>query len=183
MSATATVTTGIPAGTWNVDPVHSTIEFQVRNMGIVTIKGFFEDFEGSFESDGEGVHARGVVRSASVNTRSEKRDQHLRAADFFDVDSHPEILFESSRIEASDDGLTVIGDLTIKGITREVAFRATVEGFTPDPWGGERVGIAAVGEVDRRDFGLNWDVKTPTGVPLASYDVKILVHLGVVKAS
>jgi polyisoprenoid-binding protein YceI len=183
MSATATATTQIPAGTWNVDPIHSTIEFQVRNMGIVTIKGYFEDFEGSFESDGEGVHVRGAARAASVNTRSEKRDQHLRAADFFDVASYPEILFESSRIEQTDDAFAVVGDLTIKGITREVAFRATVEGFTPDPWGGERLGIEAVAEVDRRDFGLNWDVKTPTGIPLASYDVKILIHLGAVKAS
>ena len=182
MTATATRFTQIPAGTWNVDPVHSTVEFQVRNMGIVTIKGFFEEFGGSFESDGEDVHVRGVATAASINTRSEKRDQHLRAADFFDVENHPEIRFESRNIERSEDAFTVTGDLTIKGITREVAFRATIEGFTPDPWGGERVGIEARGEVDRRDFGLNWDVKTPTGIPLASYNVKILIHVGAVRA-
>ncbi len=183
MTATSTTLTEIPTGTWNVDPVHSSVEFQVRNMGIVTIKGFFEEFEGSFESDGERVSARGTVQAASINTRSEKRDGHLRAADFFDVENHPNIAFQSSRIEPSGDHFDVTGELTIKGVTREVTFRATVEGTTSDPWGGERVGIEAVGQVDRRDFDLKWDVKTPAGAPLASYDVKILIHVGAVKAS
>lgn len=174
--------TEVPVGTWNVDPVHSSVEFQVRNMGIVTVKGFFPDFEGSLESDGEHVRARGSVKAATVTTRSEKRDQHLRAEEFFDVENHPEITFTSTNIEPAGDGYRVAGELTIKGITRQVEFDATVQGTASDPWGGERVGIEALGEVDRRDFDLNWDVKTPGGAPLASYEVKILLHIGAVKA-
>lgn len=174
---------GIPIGTWTVDPVHSSIEFQVRNMGIVTVKGFFTDFEGSLHSDGEQVQARGVVKGASVNTRSEKRDEHLRSPEFFDVENHPEIRFESTRFQLAGDGFDVTGELTIKGITREVTFNATFEGTTPDPWGGERIGVEASGLVDRRLFHLNWDVKTPTGIPLASYEIKIVIHVGAVKAS
>lgn len=183
MSATTDTPTEIPTGTWNLDPVHSSIEFQVRNMGIVTIKGYFEDFEGSLESDGESITATGLVKAASVDTRSEKRDEHLRADDFFDVEKHPEITFRSTRVEPAGDHVDVIGELTIKGHTQEVTFHARVEGTTPDPWGNERVGVSATGKVDRRDFDLNWDVKTPTGIPLASYEVKIALHLGAVKTS
>jgi polyisoprenoid-binding protein YceI len=174
--------TEVPVGTWNVDPVHSSVEFQVRNMGIVTINGFFPDFEGSLESRDGRLQASGSVKTATVTTRSEKRDEHLRADDFFDVESHPEITFSSTSIEPTGEGYKVVGELTIKGTTRQVEFDATVDGPTSDPWGGERVGIEAVGEVDRRDFGLNWDVKTPGGAPLASYQVKILLHLGAVHA-
>ena len=182
MSIASTASTQIPAGTWVVDPAHSSVEFQVRNMGIVTIKGFFEEFEGSFESDGETVSVSGAAKAASVNTRQEQRDEHLRSEDFFDVANHPEIQFRSTRVERSGDGFDVTGPLTIRGITRDVTFHASVQGTTPDPWGNERVGIEASGEIDRRDFGLNWDAATPSGAPLASYDVKILIHVGAVKS-
>ncbi len=182
MNATTESPIQIPTGTWNVDPVHSSVEFQVRNMGIVTINGYFEDFEGAFESNGDSVSAKGTVKAASVHTRSEKRDEHLRADDFFDVEKHPEITFRSTRVEPAGDHFHVTGDLTIKGQTHEVTFHATAEGTASDPWGNDRVGIAATGKVDRRDFDLNWDVKTPGGTPLASYEVKIALHLGAVKA-
>jgi polyisoprenoid-binding protein YceI len=96
------VSTAVPAGTWSVDPVHSSVEFQVRNMGIVWVKGVFTDFKGTVESTGEpgGVRASGTVEVASVDTRSEQRDQHLRGAEFFDVENHPQITFESTRIRA-----------------------------------------------------------------------------------
>jgi polyisoprenoid-binding protein YceI len=179
------IRTELPAGTWTVDPVHSCVEFQVRNMGIVTIKGFFSDFEGDIEL-GEGLqssHATGRVRTASVHTRSEKRDGHLRSPDFFDVDAYPEISFESTRIEPTgQDEFRVVGDLTIKGVTREITLDARLEGATEDPWGGERVGVRATGELDRRDFGLEWDVRTPTDVPLASHKVRIELDLGAVRA-
>jgi polyisoprenoid-binding protein YceI len=111
------VSTALPAGTWSVDPVHSSVEFQVRNMGIVWVKGLFTDFQGTVESTGEpgGVHASGTVEAASVDTRSEQRDQHLRGVEFFDVENHPQITFESMDIEPSGDGLRVVGNLTIKG--------------------------------------------------------------------
>jgi polyisoprenoid-binding protein YceI len=177
--------TALPAGTWTVDPVHSSVEFQVRNMGIVWIKGVFTDFTGTIESTGEpgGVRAGGSVEVASVDTRSEQRDQHLRSADFFDVENHPQIKFESTRIEPNDGGLRLVGNLTIKGITREVQLDATVQGTVDDPWGNQRVGVEATGALNRRDFELNWDGRTPSGAPLASDEVRLILHLGAVKSA
>ena len=175
---------GVPAGTWSVDPVHSTVEFQVRNMGIVWVRGLFTDFQGTVESTGEpgGVRASGTVEVASLDTRSEQRDQHLHGAEFFDLENHPRITFESTSIEARGDGLRVVGNLTIKGVTREVELDATVQGPVDDPWGNQRVGVEVTGTINRRDFGLNWDSRTPGGVPLASDDVRVILHLGAVKS-
>jgi polyisoprenoid-binding protein YceI len=175
----------IPAGTWATDPVHSTVEFRVRNMGIVTVSGHFPEFEGSVVSDGtlEGTRAEGTAEVASLSTRSEKRDEHLRADDFFAADEHPQIRFASSRFVQDGDRLKVVGDLTIKGTTKEVEFDVAPESDPiEDPWGSTRIGLELNGEVDRRDYGLNWDVATPAGVPLASYKVKLTLHLGLVKA-
>jgi polyisoprenoid-binding protein YceI len=179
------VPAALPAGTWSVDPVHSSVEFQVRNMGIVWVKGVFTDFTGTLESAGEpgGVRASGTVEAASVDTRSEQRDQHLRGAEFFDVENHPQITFESTRVEPNADGLRVMGNMTIKGITREVQLDATVQGTVDDPWGNQRVGVEATGTLNRRDFELNWDVRTPGGAQLASDDVRLILHLGAVKSA
>ena len=177
--------TALPSGTWNVDPVHSTVEFQVLNMGIVWVKGLFTDFKGTLESTGEpaGVRASGTIEVASLDTRSEQRDQHLRAAEFFDVENHPQITFESTRIEPSADRLRVVGNLTIKGITREVQLDATVHGTVDDPWGHQRAGVEATGTLNRRDFDVNWDVRTPGGTPLAGDEVRLILHLGAVKSA
>jgi polyisoprenoid-binding protein YceI len=183
MSTTAVdSTTVLPTGTWQVDPVHSSVEFQVRNMGLVTVKGFFSDFDGTLTVGKDGqAQAQGTVRAASVHSRSEKRDEHLRAPDFFDVESHPEIAFRSTSIEPDGDDFLVKGELTIKGIARPIELRAQLTGSGPDPWGGERVGLVAYGEVDRRDFDLRWDVRTPTDAPLAGHRVKIEAQIGAVK--
>lgn len=184
MAVTAEVATTIPAGTWKVDPVHSSIEFVVRNMGILDVPGHFAEFEGTLESDGtlEGTRAYGTVKAASVDTRSEQRDAHLRGPEFFAVDAHPDLSFRSRRIEPAEDGkLLVTGDLTIKGVTREVAFDAFVQGTVPDAWGNERVGVQAAGEINRRDFGLEWDQRGPTGAQMASDRVRITLRLGAIK--
>ena len=174
----------LPAGSWQIDPAHSSLEFQVRNMGLVTVKGFFADFDGSLEVADDGTaRIEPTPRAASIHTRSEKRDEHLRAPDFFDVERHSEIGFRVIGVEPDGDHLRVHGELTIKGITRPVELRAEITGSGPDPWGGERVGVAAYGEVDRRDFDLRWDVRTPAEVPLASHRVKIEANIGAVKQS
>jgi polyisoprenoid-binding protein YceI len=177
--------TSLPAGTWSVDPVHSSVEFQVRNMGIVWVRGLFTEFSGAFESTGEpgGLRASGTVEVASLDTRSEQRDEHLRGADFFDAENHPQITFESTRIEPGADGLRVFGNLTIKGVTREVQLDATIQGVVDDPWGKERVGVEATGTINRRDFDLTWDVRTPGGIPLASDEIRLILHLGAVKSA
>ena len=166
---------GVPAGTWSVDPVHSTVEFQARSMGIVWVRGLFADFQGTVESTGQprDVRASGTVEVASLDTRSAQRDQHLRGPEFFDLENHPRITFESTRTEPQGDGLRVVGNLTIRGVTREVELDATVQGPVGDPWGNERVGVEVAGTINRRDFGLNWDSRTPDGVPLAGDDVRL----------
>jgi polyisoprenoid-binding protein YceI len=178
------VSNAVPAGTWTVDPVHSSVEFQVRNMGIVWVRGLFTDFEGTVESTGEpgGVRASGTVDVASVDSRSEQRDQHIRSADFFDVENYPQIKFESTSIEPNDGGLRVVGNLTIKGITHEAQLDAEVQGTVDDPWGNQRVGIEVTGVINRRDFDLNWDNRTPSGAQLASDEVRLILHLGAVKS-
>ena len=184
-SPTTATTAGLPAGTWTADPVHSTVEFRVRNMGLVNVTGQFADFEGTIVSDGtlEGSRAEGSAEVASLSTRSEKRDGHLHADDFFHTEQHPQIRFRSTRFQSDDDGIKVVGDLTIKDRTHEVVFDVTPQVDAPieDPWGGTRIGVEATTEVDRRDFDLNWDVKTPAGIPLASYKVKLVLDLGLVK--
>jgi polyisoprenoid-binding protein YceI len=178
-------TAALPTGTWAIDPAHSTAEFRVRNMGIVTVTGQFADFEGTIVSDGtlEGSRAEGTVEVASLSTRSEKRDGHLHTDDFFATEQHPQIHFVSTRFQSDGDAIKVVGDLTIKGITREVVFDVTPQVDAPieDPWGGTRIGVEAKTEVDRRDYGLNWETNTPAGVPLASYKVKLALELGLVK--
>ena len=176
--------TVIPTGTWTIDPAHSTVEFSVRNMGIVNVKGHFSEFEGTLESggDADSLSARGSVKVASVSTRSEKRDGHLLAEDFFDAENHPEITFEATGIEPAGDHLRVVGDLTIKGTTREVELDAVVSGTVEDPWGGERIGLEVTGAINRLDYGLYWDVRTPGGDRLASDEVKITLQLGAVHA-
>jgi polyisoprenoid-binding protein YceI len=154
-------------------------------MGIVWVKGVFTAFTGTVESTGEPgcVRAGGTVEVAGVDTRSERRDQHLRSAEFFDIENHPQITFESTSIEPHADGLRVVGNLTIRGITREVQLDAAIQGTVEDPWGHQRAGIEATGTLNRRDFDLNWDVRTPGGVQLASDDVRLILHLGAVKSA
>jgi polyisoprenoid-binding protein YceI len=173
----------VPTGQWDVDPVHSSIEFHVTNMGLVNVKGFFGDFEGSLEAGEDGaLRGHGKVDVASVHTRSEKRDEHLRSPDFFDVENHPEATFESTRIESRGGGrYLVLGDLTIKGVTKQVELDAEIAGVVEDPWGGERVGVSATTNIDRRDFDLNWDQATPAGIPLASNRVTLEINLGAVR--
>jgi polyisoprenoid-binding protein YceI len=184
MSSTAT-STALAQGTWNVDPSHSSVEFQVKHMGIATVKGFFADFEGTLEVAEDGtIDARGKVNASSINTRAAQRDEHLRSEDFFHVEEHPEIRFHSKSVEQIDeDSYRIVGDLTIRGVTREAEFEAeadAAEGL--DPWGNTRVGLEVKGQIDREQFGLTWNQALETGGVLVGKKVKILLNLSAVKA-
>jgi polyisoprenoid-binding protein YceI len=145
----------IPAGTWTVDPPHSSIEFRIEEE-IRTIKGRFTDFEGAIEG-GEGATARGVIRTASLETDEPRRNAHLKSADFFDVERFPEIRFASKSIEPREDGTLIItGELTIKDTTFEVPLEARVRGPKEDAYGLQRIAIDSAGRID-------WG---PTGVSL-----------------
>ncbi len=174
----------VPAGTWKVDPAHSSLEFAVKHLVTATVKGRFTDFDAAIEVGDEGARAAAVVRTASIATHESDRDNHLRSPDFFDAERYPEIRFESTRIEHVDgSAFRVVGDLTIKGVSREVELEATFQGTWRDPWGNERVALAARGEIDRRDFGLTWNQLLEAGGVLVSDAVKLAIDVSAVRAA
>jgi polyisoprenoid-binding protein YceI len=181
MPATATL---IPTGTWNVDPGHSSVDFAVKHLGIATVRGTFDEFEGRLEigDDITSAKAFGTIKTASVNTKEAQRDAHLRSPDFFDAESHPELTFVSTAIEPVDDEtFRVIGDLTIHGVTKEIRLEAVVQGTETDPWGNERVGLEVVGQLNRGDFGMTFNQALGSGNMLVSDKVKLSLDISAVK--
>jgi polyisoprenoid-binding protein YceI len=175
----------VPAGTWEVDPAHSSVAFEVKHLMIATVRGHFSEFTGRIEAAEEGPeHSRcwGAVDVASIDTGDPDRDAHLRSPDFFDVERYPEMRFESTRIRHVEGGIyRLAGNMTIKDETREVEFDATVEGAAEDPWGNERVGISIRGSVDRTEFGLTWQQKLASGGLLVGEEVKILIDVSAIR--
>jgi polyisoprenoid-binding protein YceI len=184
MSTTTAVTTPVPTGTWNVDPSHSSVEFQVKHLGIATVRGHFEQFEGSLHvaDNGSEVRATGLVKTASVNTNEDKRDDHLRSADFFDADQYEHITFESKAIvPVDDDTFEITGDLSLHGVTREITLKAEVTGTEEDPWGNERVGLEVTGQLNRGDYGMTFNQALGSGNMLVSDKVKLALDISAVK--
>jgi polyisoprenoid-binding protein YceI len=150
-------TTLVPAGTWSVDPSHSTVGFSVKHLGIATVRGKFEQFEGTFEvgEDLASARAYGAVQAGSINTNDAGRDEHLRSADFFGVEANPELRFESKAIRPLDeDTFEIEGELSMNGVTNPVTFTAVVEGTETDPWGNDRVGLEITGKINRTDWNM-----------------------------
>jgi polyisoprenoid-binding protein YceI len=183
-SATASIAaTALPTGTWNVDSVHSSVEFQVKHLGIATVKGQFTEFEGTLEVGPENTVAHGTVQVASVNTREPQRDEHLRSPDFFDAPQYPEIAFRSTAIRPLDeDTFEIDGDISIHGVTRPLTLKATLEGTETDPQGNDRVGVSAVAQLDRSDFEMKFNAALGSGNMLVSDRVKILLDVSAVRA-
>jgi polyisoprenoid-binding protein YceI len=178
----AATETSLPAGTWKVDPVHSSVEFQVKHLGIATVKGRFEEFEGTVEVGPEGARAYGTVKTASVDTREPQRDEHLRSADFFEVAKYPEIDFRSTAIRrAGEDELEIDGELTIHGVTRAITLRAEVEGTETDLQGNDRVGLSASAQINRSDYEMRFNAALGSGNMVVSDRVKILVDISAVR--
>ena len=171
------------AKTWTIDPAHTQIEFAVKHMMFTTVRGQFSDFEGTVELDRENPASSSVsvtIQTASVDTKVSDRDEHLRSGDFFDVENHPTITFESKRVSGPiDEGgdFEIVGDLTIRGVTREVTLKSTFDGTGTDPWGGTRAGFGAETAIDRRDFDLSWNQALETGGVLVGHDVKISLQV------
>ena len=161
-------------GSFSIDPTHTTVEFAVRHMMITTVKGRFGDVKGTVVIPDSGEPRVDVtIGAASIDTRTEARDQHLRSADFFDVDTYPGLRFVSTKAERTEDGYRLTGDLTIRDITRPVTLTVTEEGTAVDPWGNRKVAFSAAGKFNRSDFGLTWNAALETGGVLVSEEVKI----------
>jgi polyisoprenoid-binding protein YceI len=181
---TTATTTLIPAGTWAVDPKHSTVEFQVKHMGIANVKGKFNEFAGTLEigDDLATAKASGTVKVASVDTNEEQRDAHLRSADFFDAETHPELSFAATAIEPVDEEtFRIAGDLTLHGITRPITLEAVVQGTDVDPWGNDRVGLEVVGQLKRSDYDMKFNQALGSGNMLVGDKVKLVLDISAIK--
>jgi polyisoprenoid-binding protein YceI len=166
---------------WQIDPAHSAAHFSVRHLMISNVRGEFTKLSGSAlinPADPAKSSVEITIQAASLNTREPQRDEHLRSADFFDVANHPTLTFRSKRIEAlGAENFKLTGDLTIRGVTKEVTF--DVEGPTAsvkDPWGSIRAGVTASAKINRKDFGVAWNALTETGGVVVGDEVKITVE-------
>jgi len=172
---------------WNLDTVHSGINFSVRHMVVSKVRGRFAKFTGNValdESDFTRSSVEATIDASSIDTGTAQRDDHLKSADFFDVERFPEIRFLSTRIEkVSGDRYRVTGELTIHGFTRSIALETEYGGRGKDPWGNERIGFTARGAIERKDFGLVWNQALETGGVLVSDRVDIELEVQAVRAA
>jgi polyisoprenoid-binding protein YceI len=169
---------------WNIDLAHSGVSFTIRHMVVSKVRGRFAQFSGAVNLDDDDI-TRSVVEAtigaSSIDTGTAQRDAHLRAPDFFDVERFPEIRFRSSRIEKLGDRYRLVGDLTIRDVTREVTLDVEFGGRAKDPWGNERMGFLAKGSIDRKDFGLAWNQALDAGGVLLGERVDIELDVQAVK--
>jgi polyisoprenoid-binding protein YceI len=187
MSTTAAETT---TTTWNIDPAHTSIEFAAKHMMITTVRGRIVDLRGAIvvnESNPGASHVEVEMEAKSLDTRNEQRDQHLRSADFLDVDKWAHVTFRSKRVEGArarpGTEFKLVGDLTIRDVTKEVTLDVTYEGRGKDPWGGERVSFSADTKIDRREWGLTWNAALEAGGVLVSNEIKLHIEVQAVKAT
>jgi polyisoprenoid-binding protein YceI len=177
---TSAATTSIPgylAGTWDIDASHSDVSFTVRHMMVSKVRGRFGKFSGEIVT-GENLADSSVtatIDATSIDTNNEQRDGHIRSADFFDVENHPEWTFRSTALRVDGEDLALDGELTLKGVTRPVTLALEVNGFGPDAWGGTRAGFSASTAIDRNDFGV--DIKMPLDGGGVVVGDKIQIHL------
>jgi polyisoprenoid-binding protein YceI len=184
MSAITLSPDSIASGVYAVDASHSNVSFEVRHMGIATVRGGFRSFEGKIDSSGDTPVLEGAVAVDSIDTGDENRDGHLKAPDFFDVARYPQISFQSTGTEPAGDGqVKLLGEITIKGITKPIELTGTIAENGEDPWGNERVGFELEGTIDRREFDLKWNQTLPNGNLLVANEVKLLVSVSAVKGS
>jgi len=175
------VATSVSAADFSLDTPHSGVNFTVRHMAISKVRGTFNDFTGSFNVDSPDTTkwtCEAVIQVASIDTRNEKRDGHLRSADFFDAENHPTITFKSTKVvPKGGDQLEIHGDLTMRGVTKPVVLDAELTGNITDPWGNERIGATAKGTINRMDFGVSWDNAMETGGLIVSHEVDITLEV------
>ena len=181
---TATASPALKTGTWAVDTAHSKVGFAVKHMGITTVRGEFNEFEGGLEigEDLSTARAYGVVKVDSVDTNQPQRDEHLRSADFFEVELYPELRFESTAIEGIDeDTFRITGELSLHGETREITLDAVVLGTDVGPQGEERVGLEVTGQISRSDFGMKFNQALGSGNMVVSDKVKLHLDIAAVR--
>ena len=164
-STTAVQIPGYVAGTWDIDATHSTVGFSVRHMMVSKVRGYFTEFSGEIVTaeDPAASAVNATIDMDSIDTRQEQRDAHIRSADFFDVGNHTVMTFRSTEVRTDGADWTVVGELTIKGITRSVELELELNGFGPDAYGGFRAGFSAKTDISRKQFGVDIDMPMDGG--------------------
>ena len=181
-----TTTTPIPTGTYTIDPTHSRIGFVARHAMVSKVRGSFNEFDGTGTFDADNPSAARLqltIKAASIDTRNADRDAHLRSNDFFDMDTYPEIRFQSTAVEQTDDEYQVTGDLTIKGVTKPVTIDFEYTGTAVDPYGNTRVGLDGKTTVNRKDWGLSWNAPLAAGGVLVSEKVTLEFEVSAIRTS
>ena len=173
----------LSSGVWNVDPAHSGLNFTVKHLMVSKVRGRFKSFSGTITIDDDQLKSSVVATAqvASIDTNDDARDEHLRTGDFFDVEKYPTIELRSTKIEKNGDDYTMHADLTIKGVTKNVKFDLEFEGIGKDPWGNVKAGFTAETEINRKDFGLEYNAVLETGGVLIGERVKLELDIQAIK--
>ena len=179
MTETAVEIPGYVAGTWAIDPVHSEVAFVVRHMMVSKVRGRFDKFEGTITTAPDPLQSsvNATIDLSSVNTGESNRDNHIRSADFFEVESHPTMTFRSTGVRRSGEDFLLDGDLTIRGTTKPVTLKLEINGFGPDAYGGTRVGFSAATEINRSEWGVSYNGPIPGGGVAVSEKVTISLEI------
>jgi polyisoprenoid-binding protein YceI len=182
-TASRTNATTIAAGTWAIDPSHSTVGFAVKHMGIATVRGEFTEFAGALTVGDDGtMSAAATVQAASVDTKEQQRDDHLRSPDFFNAEAHPVLTLESTSVALRDEEtLEIRGRLSINGVTNDIVLVGDILGTDIDPWGNERIGIELRGQLSRADYNMRFNQALGSGNMLVGDKVKIAIDVSLVK--
>ena len=176
---------GAETARWEIDPDHSLIEFRVAHMVVSKTSGRFTDYQGFVEmdTDAKTIHViEATINAASVNTNHDKRDAHLRNPDFLDVKQYPTMTYKMKSAKKQGDSYTIIGDFTLRGVTKEVTLVSTFNGVAKDPWGGTRAGFSAEGKLNRKDFGMVWNKTLDSGGLVVGNEVHIRLEIECIKA-
>lgn len=171
--------------TWALDPTHSEAQFKVKHLVISTVTGTFKSFDGSFESENEDFEGAAISFSLdtnSIDTNQEQRDGHLKSGDFFDVENYPKITFKSTSFtKKKGDDYKLVGDLTIKDVTKSVELEVELGGIAVDPYGNTKAGFEVSGKINRKDFGLTWSAITEAGAVVVGEDIKLQFNVQFIK--
>jgi polyisoprenoid-binding protein YceI len=171
---------GAAADAYQIDLTHSGVEFKVRHMLVTNVKGEFDEFEGTVHYDADNIEnsrVEVVIQAASINTQNEKRDNHLKSPDFLAVEEHPTIRFTSTSVEKRGQTLIAVGDLTIRGVTKQVEIPFEIAGPVTSPWGQQVIGIEGRLAINRMDFGANWNKAIEAGGFVVDEEVKIELNI------
>lgn len=178
------LSTAFAADTYKIDTAHSSVGFSVRHMGVSNVKGHFDDFSGTVVLEKGAIQeATAQIQVKSINTGIEKRDNHLRTADFFEVSQFPQITFKTKRVEKSGDQLFLVGDFTMRGVTKELKLPVTLSGPIKDPMGNLRIGLEAKAKVNRKDFGMKFHAVMEAGDLVVGDEVTIEINAEAVKSA